>query len=77
MSGTVELSIRGMTCNGCASALTRVLSRVAGVDRAQVELASGRALIEGSAREEDLVRAVEAAGYRVEACSPSSSPSPG
>jgi copper chaperone len=76
MSGTVELAIRGMTCNGCASALTRVLSRVAGVNRAQVELASGRALIEGAAREEDLVRAVEAAGYQVEACSPSSSPSP-
>ena len=76
MSRTVELSIRGMTCNGCASALTRVLSRVAGVDRARVDLTSGRALIEGEPREEDLVRAVEAAGYHAEACERSSSPSP-
>ncbi len=76
MTETVELSIRGMTCTGCASTLTRVLSRVAGVHRAQVELGSGRAFVEGEARAEDLVRAVEAAGYHVEKCQPSSSPSP-
>ena len=76
MSGTVELSILGMTCNGCASALTRALSRVAGVSRARVELASGRAFIEGAPREDDLLRAVEAAGYHLEKCHPSSSPSP-
>jgi copper chaperone len=76
MSATVELSIRGMTCNGCASTLMRVLSRVAGVSRARVELASGRAFIEGAAREEELIRAVQAAGYDVEPCKPSSSPSP-
>jgi copper chaperone len=76
MSGTVELSIRGMSCNGCASTVTRVLSRVSGVRRAHVELASGRVSVEGAASAEDLIRAVEAAGYDVEIWKGSSSPSP-
>ncbi|HUN25090.1 MAG TPA: heavy metal-associated domain-containing protein [Steroidobacteraceae bacterium] len=62
-SAGIELAISGMACAGCASTLTRVLASVPGVARAQVELASGRARIEGGARIEDLLRAVEAAGY--------------
>jgi len=59
----IELAISGMTCAGCASTLTRVLGRVPGVTSARVELASGRARVDGAARIEDLLRAVEAAGY--------------
>jgi P-type Cu+ transporter len=57
------LAITGMTCNGCVGAVTRVLSRVPGVASVEVERASGRALVAGAADAQNLVRAVEAAGY--------------
>jgi copper chaperone CopZ len=57
------LSISGMTCSGCASTVTRILSRAPGVERAEVDFESGRACVAGTARPEDLIRAVEAAGY--------------
>ncbi len=75
MSEAIELHIGGMTCSGCASTVTRVLSRVGGVTAARVDLATGRASVEGTAHEEDLLRAVEAAGYEVQPCRPESSPS--
>ena len=59
----VTLSITGMTCSGCASTVKRVVSRVPGVTRAEVDLASGRASVSGTARPEDLIAAVQAAGY--------------
>jgi len=62
-SGAVQLAISGMTCGGCAQAVTRVLSAVPGVDSARVDLASARAWIRGTASGKDLVSAVAAAGY--------------
>ncbi|HUY83616.1 MAG TPA: heavy metal-associated domain-containing protein, partial [Steroidobacteraceae bacterium] len=41
------LTITGMACDGCAGTVTRVLSRVPGVRRAEVDLASGRATVTG------------------------------
>lgn len=60
---TVVLMVSGMTCGGCANTATRVLSRVAGVTDVQVDLASGRATVTGTAHPRDLVAAVEAAGF--------------
>jgi len=57
------LAIAGMTCNGCAAAVTRVLSRVPGVASVEVDLAGARAAVAGSADPQDLIRAVAAAGY--------------
>jgi copper chaperone CopZ len=59
----VELSIGGMTCEGCVRTVTRVLLRVPGVTGAQVDLAGGRARIAGSASARELVAAVQAAGF--------------
>jgi copper chaperone CopZ len=59
----VTLSITGMTCSGCANTVKRVLSRVQGVTRTEVDHARGRATVSGMARPEDLVAAVRAAGY--------------
>ncbi len=61
--GPVVLAISGMTCGGCAGAVTRALSAVPGVVEARVDLAAGRATVTGTARAQDLVRAVEAAGF--------------
>ena len=57
------LSITGMTCGGCANTVTRVLQRVPGVTRAEVDLASARAQVEGTARPAELVAAAEGAGF--------------
>ena len=61
--GATQLSISGMTCDGCAKTVARVLSRVPGVTRADVDFASGRALVTGQARADDLIAAVNGAGY--------------
>lgn len=62
-TGPVVLQISGMTCGGCAGAVGRALAQVPGVVDAQVDLAQGRATVKGTARAEDLIRAVEDAGF--------------
>jgi copper chaperone CopZ len=62
-AGPVVLAIAGMTCGGCAGAVTRALSAVPGVAEARVDLAGGRATVTGTARPEELIRAVQAAGF--------------
>ena len=64
--GALVLSISGMTCGGCANTLTRVLTRVPGVTRAQVDLANARAQVLGTARPDELLAAVRRAGYGAE-----------
>lgn len=61
----VELSISGMTCGGCASTVQRVLTRVSGVHSAHVDHRTGRAVVTGAAPAEELIAAVEAAGFGV------------
>lgn len=62
-AGGVALAISGMVCAGCANTIMRVLSRVPGVTDTKVDLCSGRATTVGNARTEDLIAAVQAAGY--------------
>jgi len=64
--GTAVLTVTGMACGGCANTVARVLSRVAGVTGAEVDLKSGRATVSGAARIEDLIEAIEAAGFGVQ-----------
>jgi copper chaperone CopZ len=64
--GRVTLAVSGMTCGGCANAVRRALTRVPGVAGAEVDLAQGRATVQGSAPADALVAAVAAAGYGVQ-----------
>ncbi|MBI0537421.1 heavy-metal-associated domain-containing protein [Roseomonas sp. KE2513] len=57
------LSVEGMTCGSCVRTVERALGGVPGVERAVVDLAARRAVVEGAARPEDLLATVEAAGY--------------
>lgn len=57
------LTVSGMTCGGCASTVTRILSRVPGVAEAKVDFVTGRATITGEAPPAELISAVEVAGY--------------
>lgn len=61
--GEVGLSVSGMTCDGCARVIQRVLLKINGVSRATVDFATRRAVVDGTARPEELIAAIEAAGY--------------
>lgn len=44
---TVELEVQGMTCGSCVKHVTKALQSVPGVSLVEVDLASGRARVEG------------------------------
>jgi copper chaperone len=62
----LKLKVEGMTCNHCVMAVKKALSQVPGVERAEVSLERGEALVEGNADPKALIQAVEAEGYRAE-----------
>lgn len=62
---SIDLKVSGMSCNHCVAAVKGALERVPGVERAQVDLATGTAKVYGAADAEALVAAVQAEGYRV------------
>jgi Cu+-exporting ATPase len=71
---TVSFPVEGMTCASCVNRITRFLSKVEGVEEANVNLASESATVRydaGRIGVADLVAAVDAAGYvaRVEQAS--------
>ena len=64
----IVLPIEGMTCASCVNRIERFLSRTPGVAEASVNLATERATVlvdPAVAGRDELVRAVEAAGYDV------------
>jgi len=61
-----ELHVGGMTCEHCRQAVQRALAECEGAERAEVDLATGRAVVTGPADPAALRQAVEALGYRVE-----------
>src|SRR5688500_11354666 len=65
--GMSTLSVRGMTCSGCARHVADAIQSVPGVQDAVVDLDSGKVRVRWHAdvlRDEDaLLRAVRAAGY--------------
>ncbi|MFW5738245.1 MAG: heavy metal translocating P-type ATPase, partial [Spirochaetota bacterium] len=67
-AGKVTMRIDGMHCASCVAAVEKALAKVPGVEFATVNLATESAQVAydaGSARYEDLVRAVDNAGYKV------------
>ncbi len=62
----IKLTISGMTCPHCLISVTKALEAVDGVEKADVSLESGEALIMGGADAASLIAAVKAAGYTAE-----------
>ena len=63
----VKLSVRGMTCSGCVSAVKTALEGVPGVTKADVSLEKNEAQVtyaKDKTTPEDLVKAVEKAGFK-------------
>jgi len=66
----IVLPIEGMTCASCVNRIERFLKKTPGVETANVNLATERATVlvdPGMAGRDELVKAVEAAGYEVKA----------
>jgi Cu+-exporting ATPase len=64
----IVLPIEGMTCASCVNRIERFLAKTPGVEHAAVNLATERATVSvdpAVAGRDELVRAVEAAGYEV------------
>jgi Cu+-exporting ATPase len=64
----IEIPIEGMTCEHCVRTVSEALSRVPGVEDANVDLSANRALVTidiARVDRETLQRAVESAGYSV------------
>jgi copper chaperone len=65
---TVTLGISGMTCSGCVRSVTKVLTALDGVGKADVDLEKASAVVDYDPEQADLEqmkRAIEEAGYEV------------
>ena len=65
---TVTLGISGMTCGGCVNSVTKVLTALNGVTKAEVSLAKRSAVVDydpGKVGIEQLKRSVVEAGFEV------------
>jgi P-type Cu+ transporter len=63
---SVQLLLSGMSCASCVSKVQNALQSVPGVEQARVNLAERSALITGAANPQQLIAAVEKAGYGAE-----------
>ena len=61
----MELTVKGMTCEGCAQAVRRSVGRAAPEAKVEVDLALGRVTVQGKADKAAVVTAIEKAGYAV------------
>lgn len=57
------LQVEGMSCGSCAANVERALCAVPGAERVSVDLAGGRARIEGAPDPQQLVTAIQRAGF--------------
>jgi len=62
-AGSVDLAIAGMTCASCVGRVEKALKAVPGVTQATVNLATERATVHGVAAKQDLIAAIEKAGF--------------
>lgn len=58
-----KFDVTGMSCAACSAAVERAVNSVDGVTSCQVSLLTNSMNVEGTAASEDIIRAVESAGY--------------
>ena len=66
MSKSQAYDIEGMHCASCAINIERHVNKIAGVTAANVNLASEKLTVEGTAADSAIIAAVEAAGFKAE-----------
>lgn len=75
----VTLSVGGMTCASCSNTLTEILTGLPGVSEVSVHLLSSAAnvSVDKEERVQEVIGAIEGAGYDAEVVSVNAAPSPG
>lgn len=63
---TIELTVTGMSCGGCAASLRKALLAQPAVRTATVDFASRKAAIESELSKAELIALIEARGFQVE-----------
>ena len=61
-----KYKISGMTCNHCVMRVEKAINSVEGVDKVKVSLAKGLAKVKGEHSSQELIEAVQEAGYEAE-----------
>jgi len=63
---TIELTVSGMSCGGCAASLQKALLAQSAVSQARVDFGSRKAVIESELSKDELIALIEARGFSVE-----------
>ena len=63
---TIELTISGMSCGGCAASLQKALLAQSTVSQARVDFGSRKAVIESELSKGELLALIEAQGFNAE-----------
>ena len=58
-----QYTVTGMSCAACSARVEKAVSHVPGVDSCSVSLLTNSMGVEGSASPQDIIAAVEQAGY--------------
>lgn len=61
----MSFHIKGMNCNHCRTNAQKALESLPGVTRADVDLASGMAIVEGETTMEEARKAIESLGFSI------------
>jgi uncharacterized membrane protein YraQ (UPF0718 family)/copper chaperone CopZ len=59
------INVSGMSCKNCARKVTEAVNKVAGVKEVEVNVKKGTVKVEGPARADEIKKAIEDAGYKV------------
>lgn len=57
--------IEGLRCNHCKANAEKAIAAIEGVEKVEIDLASGIAVVEGKVAEDDVRKAVEALGFKL------------
>ena len=62
---TVNLTVSGMTCGACVKHVEKAINSIAGVQKVEVDLASGAVKVEGNVSQhiKEIIAALEEDGY--------------
>lgn len=66
MPANLQFTIKGMTCASCANRIEKALASVAGVEQANVNLATETATVQGNVAFSEIANAITAAGYQLD-----------
>lgn len=64
---TIVIDVKGMTCQGCVNAVTKIVKRADPQADVKVDLAAGRADVKTAVAGEVIAKAIAAGGYEASA----------